>query len=149
MLGRPPPDRPLPTSMQTPDIAWAYPLLLKTHLGLVVTSVGLFAVRALAALQGQGWPLRKAWRRASEVVDTTLLTAGAGLWWLLQLNPVHTPWLGLKLGLLVVYIGLGTVAMRGSATTPVRALCLLVALLCVAFMASIALARHPLGWWAT
>jgi hypothetical protein len=30
----------------------------------------------------------------------------------------------------------------------VRALGLLAAWLCVAFMASIALARHPLGWWA-
>ena len=134
--------------MPTPDIVWAYPLLLKTHLGLVVASVGLFSVRALAALQGQGWPLRPGWRRVSEGVDTALLTAGAGLWWLLQLNPLQTPWLGLKLGLLVVYIGLGTVAMRNAASTPVRALCLLAALLCVAFMASIALARHPLGWWA-
>lgn len=134
--------------MPTPDIAWAYPLLLKTHLGLVVTSVGLFSVRGLAALQGQGWPLRPGWRRASEGVDTALLAAGAGLWWLLQLNPLHTPWLGLKLGLLVVYIALGTVAMRNSASTAVRALCLLAAWLCVAFMASIALARHPLGWWA-
>ena len=134
--------------MPTPDIAWAYPLLLKTHLGLVVASVGLFSVRALAALQGQGWPLHKAWRRASEGVDTALLTAGAGLWWLLQLNPLHTPWFGLKLGLLLVYIALGMVAMRSTASPPVRAMGLLAAWLCVAFMASIALARHPLGWWA-
>lgn len=134
--------------MPTPDIAWAYPLLLKTHVSLVVTSVGLFAVRALAALQGQGWPLRQGWRRASEVIDSALLAAGASLWWLLQLNPLHTPWLGLKLGLLLVYIALGTMAMRSTASTPVRALFLLAALLCVAFMASIALARHPLGWWA-
>ncbi len=134
--------------MPTPDIAWAYPLLLKTHLGLVVTSVGLFTVRALAALQGQGWPLRQGWRRASEVIDSALLAAGASLWWLLQLNPLHTPWLGLKLGLLLVYIALGTMAMRSTASTPARALFLLAALLCVAFMASIALARHPLGWWA-
>lgn len=134
--------------MPIPDIAWAYPLLLKTHLGLVVTSVGLFSVRACAALQGQGWPLSKAWRRASEGVDTALLTAGAGLWWLLQLNPLHTPWFGLKLGLLLVYIALGSVAMRSAASTPLRALCLMAALLCVAFMASIALARHPMGWRA-
>ncbi len=134
--------------MPTPDIAWAYPLLLKTHVSLVVTSVGLFTVRALAALQGQGWPLRQGWRRASEVIDSALLAAGASLWWLLQLNPLHTPWLGLKLGLLLVYIALGTMAMRSTASTPVRALFLLAALLCVAFMASIALARHPLGWWA-
>lgn len=134
--------------MPTPDIASAYPLLLKTHLALVMSSVGLFAVRALAALQGQGWPMRPVWRRVSEGVDTALLTAGASLWWLLQLNPLHTPWLGLKLGLLLIYIGLGSMAMRGAASTPVRALCLLAALLCVAFMASMALARHPMGWWA-
>lgn len=134
--------------MPTPDIAWAYPLLLKTHVSLVVTSVGLFSVRGLAALQGQRWPLRQGWRRASEVIDSALLAAGASLWWLLQLNPLHTPWLGLKLGLLLVYIALGTMAMRSTASTPVRALFLLAALLCVAFMASIALARHPLGWWA-
>ena len=32
-------------------------------------------------------------------------------------------------------------------STAAAALCLLAALLCVAFMASIALARHPLGGW--
>ncbi|WP_332743762.1 SirB2 family protein [Hydrogenophaga sp.] len=134
--------------MPTPDIAWAYPLLLKIHVSLVVTSVGLFAVRALAALQGQGWPLRKGWRRASEGVDSALLAAGASLWWLLQLNPLHTPWLAFKLGLLLVYITLGAMAMRSTASIQVRWLFLLAALLCVAFMASIALARHPLGWRA-
>lgn len=134
--------------MPTSDIAWAYPLLLKTHLGLVATSVGLFAVRALAALQGQGWPLRQGWRRTSEAVDSALLVAGGSLWWLLQLNPLHTPWLGLKLCLLLVYIALGSMAMRQTSSTRTRALFLLAALLCVAFMASIALARHPLGWWA-
>jgi uncharacterized membrane protein SirB2 len=66
----------------------------------------------------------------------------------LLLNPLHTPWFGLKLGLLLIYIALGMVAMRSTASPPVRALSLLAAWLCVAFMASMALARHPLGWWA-
>ncbi|MBT9465270.1 MAG: SirB2 family protein [Hydrogenophaga sp.] len=123
-------------------------MLLQTHVGLVMTSVGLFAARALGVLRGQVWPLRPGWRRLSEVVDSALLMAGASLWWLLQLNPLHTPWLGLKLGLLLVYIALGTMAMRRASSTRTRALFLLGALLCVAFMASIALARHPLGWWA-
>lgn len=134
--------------MPTPDIAWAYPLLLKTHVGLVVGSVSLFAMRALGVLQGQGWPLRSGWRHLSVVLDTTLLLAGAGLWWMLQLNLLHTPWLGLKLCLLMVYIALGSMALRGAHSTRAQALYLLAALLCVAFMASIALARHPLGWWS-
>jgi uncharacterized membrane protein SirB2 len=134
--------------MPTPDIAWTYPLLLKTHLGLVVTSVGLFAVRAFAALQGQDWPQRLGWRRLSVVVDSALLTAGASLWFLLQLNPIYTHWLGLKLGLLLVYIALGSMAMQRTRSVRARMLFLLAALLCAAFMASIALTRHPLGWWA-
>jgi uncharacterized membrane protein SirB2 len=134
--------------MPTPDIAWTYPLLLKTHLALVVGSVGVFAVRGVGVLQGQGWPLSPGWRRLSVVLDSALLAAGASLWWLLQLNPLHTPWLGLKLALLLVYIVLGSMALRRAPSPRARALFLLAALLCVAFMASIALARHPLGWWA-
>lgn len=134
--------------MPTPDIAWTYPLLLKTHLALVVGSVSVFAVRGLGVLQGQGWPLSLGWRRLSVVLDSALLTAGASLWWLLQLNPLHTPWLGLKLTLLLVYIALGSMALRRASSLRARALFLAAALLCVAFMASIALARHPLGWWA-
>lgn len=134
--------------MPTPDIAWAYPLLLKTHVSLVAGSAGLFALRGLGGLLGQAWPMRSGWRHLSVAIDTALLAAGASLWWLLQLNPLHAPWLGTKLALLLVYIALGSMALKRARSTRSRALFLLAALLCLAFMASIALARHPLGWWA-
>ena len=135
--------------MPSPElIAVLYPTVRSLHITLVTLSVALFTLRGLGVLAGQAWPMTGWARGLAPVIDSLLLLAGGTLWWLLQLNPLQTPWLGLKLGLLVVYIGLGTVAMRNAASTPVRALCLLAALLCVAFMASIALARHPLGWWA-
>jgi len=134
--------------MPAPDLAWAYPLLLKTHAGLVAGSAGLFTLRGLGGLMGHTWPLRALWRHLSVAIDTALLLAGASLWWLLQLNPLHMPWLGVKLALLLVYIALGSMALKRAHTPRSRALFLLAALLCLAFMASIALARHPLGWWA-
>jgi len=134
--------------MPVPDIAWAYPLLLKTHVSLVVGSVGLFALRGIGVLWRHAWPMRPQWRRLSVVIDSALLLAGASLWWLLQLNPIHQTWLGAKLVLLLVYIALGTMALKRARTARARALFLLAALACVAFMASVALARHPLGWWA-
>lgn len=134
--------------MPVPDLAWAYPLLLKTHVSLVAISATLFALRGLGVLRGQAWPMQAVGRRLSVAIDSALLLAGASLWWLLQLNPLHTPWLGVKLILLLVYIGLGSMALKRARTPRSRALYLLAALLCLAFMASIALARHPLGWWA-
>ena len=134
--------------MPAPDLAWAYPLLLKTHVSLVAGSAALFAWRGLGRMLDQRWPLEAGWRYLSVAMDTALLLAGASLWWLLQLNPLHTPWLGVKLALLLVYIALGSMALKRARTPRSRALYLLAALLCLAFMASIALARHPLGWWA-
>ncbi|MBT9515076.1 MAG: SirB2 family protein [Methyloversatilis discipulorum] len=134
--------------MPAPEFAWAYPLLLKTHVSLVAGSAGLFALRGLGRLLDHAWPLRALWRHLSVAIDTALLLAGASLWWLLQLNPLHTPWLGVKLALLLVYIALGSMALKRARSPRSRALFLLAALLCLAFMASVALARHPLGWWA-
>jgi hypothetical protein len=77
-------------SMPAPDLAWAYPLPLNTHVSL-----------AAGSLPGHAWLLRALWRHLSVVIDTARS----------------------------------------------RALFLLAALLCLAFMASVALARHPLGGW--
>ncbi|HEY9097223.1 MAG TPA: SirB2 family protein [Hydrogenophaga sp.] len=129
-------------------IASTYPVARQAHLGLVGLSVGLFMVRGLGVLLGGAWPMRPLFKRASMAIDTALLAAGATLWALLQLNPLHDTWLGVKLILLVVYIVLGTFALRRGANVRKKALFFLAALACVAFMASIAIHHNPLGWWA-
>ena len=66
-----------------------------------------------AVLAHQDWAMRTSWRRLSYGIDTLLLTAGITLWSLLGLNPVgNSPWLGTKLVLLLVYIVLGSVALK-------------------------------------
>ncbi|MDH4050325.1 MAG: SirB2 family protein [Rubrivivax sp.] len=52
-----------------------------------------------------------------------LLAAGAALWAALQPNPVQQAWLGTKLLLLIVYISLGTMALRRARTPASRLAC--------------------------
>jgi uncharacterized membrane protein SirB2 len=134
--------------MNPETIAAVYPLARWMHIGLVLASVSLFATRGIGVLALQSWPMRAAWRRASVLIDVGLLSAGVTLWALLQFHPLHDPWLGAKLVLLLVYIALGSLALKRAPTRAAKAGFFLAALACVAFMVSIALRHHPLGWWA-
>ncbi len=122
-----------------------YPQLKQAHVGLVVTSVSLFALRGAAVLAGHRWPLARPLRVGSVLVDTLLLAAGAMLWWMLSLHPVRETWLGTKLLLLPLYVVLGALALRRARTARGRAAAYVGALACVALMAAAALAHDPLG----
>ncbi|HET9821419.1 MAG TPA: SirB2 family protein, partial [Burkholderiaceae bacterium] len=94
------------------------------------------------------WPMRGAVRAAAVAIDTLLLVAGATLWALLRLDPLaRDHWLAAKLGLLVVYVALGTLALRRARRPAQRLAFLAAALLVFGTMVSVALARHPLGLW--
>lgn len=132
--------------MPSPElIAALYPTLRSLHITLVTLSITLFALRGLGVLAGQTWPMAGWARGLAPVIDSLLLLAGGTLWWLLQLNPWQDHWLGAKLVLLVVYIALGTLALKRAPTRAAKALCFVAALAVVGCMVSIALAHHPLG----
>lgn len=121
----------------------SYLLLKQTHISLVSLSLIGFAVRGLGVLAGAAWPIRTAIRRATVFVDSLLLAAGLGLW--AQLGWVPMTWLFAKFGWLLVYILLGTLALRRAHGQRARWLCFLLALLCAAQMVDTARAHHPLG----
>jgi uncharacterized membrane protein SirB2 len=124
--------------------AW-YPEIKQMHIALVTASGLLFAVRGAAVLIGQRWAMRSPWRWLSYGIDTLLLSAGVTLWAILSLNPVHNPWLGTKLLLLVLYIVLGSLALKRAPTPSTRRLSFAAALCVYLFMASVAVTHHPLG----
>lgn len=132
----------------TEQIATLYLWLLPAHMGLVCLSVTFFAARGLGVLADHCWPMAAWARRGSALVDTALLCAGGGLWWALQFNPLHDRWLGTKLMLLPVYIVLGSMALKRAPTLQMKAGFFVASLVCVAFMASIAVNHHPLGFMA-
>lgn len=127
---------------------WTYPVLRSLHLACVAASVALFVARGWGVAAMQGWPMRRAWRWLSVGIDVPLLIAGAGLWALLGHHPLQQPWLGAKLVLLLVYIVLGSLALKRGRSRGQRLGFFVAALLVVASMVGMAVRRHPLGWWA-
>jgi len=122
-----------------------YPALKHLHLSLVAASGTLFTLRGGAAIGNQAWPTRRPWRLLRLAIDTLLLVAGASLWARLRLNPARDTWLGMKLVLLVVYIVVGSVALKRGRTRAVRTTAWVGALMLYLFIASVALAHDPRG----
>jgi len=122
-----------------------YPELKQAHVSLVGASGALFALRGAAVLAGAAWAMRRPWRLLSYVIDTLLLCAGVTLWTLLHLDPVQSSWLGVKLALLVLYILLGSLALKRGRTPAVRRASFAAALVTFLFMVTVAVKHHPLG----
>ena len=123
-----------------------YPQIRAAHLLAVVFSGTLFAARGLGVLAGARWPLHAIVRYSSYAVDTVLLTAALMLVSVLPAATFANHWLTVKLVLVVVYVGLGTLALKRARTPRGRAICYLAAL--VVFGVVIGIARHhsPLAW---
>jgi len=119
------------------------------HIGLVLGSGALFAIRGLLLLLGQRWPMAKPVRKLSVVIDTLLLVTALMLLWILQLNPLATAWVATKIALLLVYIVLGVLALHRARTRRKRLIAYLAALAVFGFIYSVARAHHPYGWFVT
>jgi uncharacterized membrane protein SirB2 len=124
----------------------SYPLIKATHVGLVLASVVLFALRGIAVQLGSPLGMHALVRYSSYTIDTALLTAALLLAFMLHMDPLTHTWLGLKIVLLVVYVVLGSYALKRARTQAARLGFLLAALAVYAWMYGVARAHHPLGW---
>lgn len=122
-----------------------YPQIRMVHIVAVLLSGGLFLLRGSGVLAGARWPMALPVRLTSYTIDTVLLTAALMLVAVLPSAVFANGWLATKLVLLVVYIGLGTFALKRGRTPRVRTLCFVLALAVFGGMLAIARAHHPLG----
>ena len=91
------------------------------HLSLVTLSGVLFLLRGILMLKSSKALQMKTLRIAPHIIDTGLLIAGVSLAVMLGLKPSETPWIMAKLIALVVYIALGTIAIKRGKTYTIRA----------------------------
>lgn len=124
-----------------------YPQIKWVHIACVLASGSLFALRGLLVQLGhagaaQWTPLRL----LSYSVDTALLTAALMLLTILPGAMFANGWLTTKLILLVLYVLLGTLALKRGRTKRMRQLCYVAALCTYVFMLGVARMHHPLGW---
>jgi uncharacterized membrane protein SirB2 len=125
-----------------------YLALRHAHIALALLSVGLFMVRGSLVL-ARSPAQDTAWLKyPSYAIDTLLLTAALMLASVIHQYPFATDWLTMKVALLVVYVVLGSIALKRGRTRRARAIAFIAALLTVAFLFTVARAHHPLGFLA-
>lgn len=125
-----------------------YATLKLVHQGAVAMSITGFVARGVLALRDSPLARTRVARTVPHVVDTLLLASAIGMLTVLHLNPLQQPWLVAKLCGLVVYIGLGVLALRPGRSGAVRGAAWLGALATVAWIVSVALTKSPLGFLA-
>lgn len=114
----------------------------------VAMSGSLFAVRGLAMLARAPWTNHRVLRWLSVCIDSVLLAAAIALTTIIHQYPFVQGWLTAKVLLLVVYIALGTFALKRARSRAMQIVCFFAALAVFGFIISIALAHNPWGVFA-
>ncbi len=132
---------------EVPVLLAFYPQIKWVHVAAVCSSGMLFLLRGLLVqARRPEWAMAAPVRYLSYTVDTILLTAALMLLTILPHAMFANGWLTTKLVLVVVYVLLGSFALKRGRTPRVRLACYVAALLVFATIIGIALAHHPLGW---
>jgi len=119
--------------------------LRHAHIGFAILSVSLFVLRGGLMLAGS-LQVHAAWLKyPSYVIDTLLLTAALMLTSVVHQYPSSTDWLSMKVFLLLVYVALGSIALKRGRTRGIRLAAFVAALLTIGFLVTVARAHHPLG----
>lgn len=113
------------------------------HVATVVLSFSLFFIRGLWMIADSP-RLQRGWVRVlPHVNDTILLASAITLTTLVEQYPFTNNWLTAKVLALLLYIGLGMVALRRGKTRKVRVAAWIGALIAFAYIVSVAISRHP------
>ena len=122
--------------------------LKSLHILCALLSISGFALRGYWALQENPLRSHRLARVLPHLVDSCLLGTALGMLWIWGVSPFSLPWLVAKLVALLLYIGLGMVALRFASTHRVRLAAYLAAIAVAGYIVAVAVnhsARGPLG----
>ena len=123
--------------------------VLKTiHVVCVLLSFAGFFIRGIWMLMDSGL-LHNRWiKTAPHIIDTLLLVSAIILAVQMQLSPFEQPWLMAKIIALLVYIGVGMVALRFGRTKRTRLIAWLLGVATILYIVSVATSKSVFGWLA-
>ena len=122
-----------------------WPLVKQLHVALALLTALSFCLRAYWML-ARSPNLRASWSRLlPHVVDALLFLTGLTMAIGLSISPHAHPWLAVKLVAIVVYIVIGSVALKRGRSYRQRVLALILSLLVLAYIFAVALHHDP---WA-
>jgi uncharacterized membrane protein SirB2 len=122
-----------------------YLVLRNVHIGCAILTIALFVLRGGLMLAESSWQRNPVLRYLPHAVDTVLLTSALMLTTVIRQYPFGTGWLTAKVALLVLYIVLGSIALKRGRTRRTRVVAFCAALATVGFLVTVARAHHPLG----
>ncbi|MBP6365923.1 MAG: SirB2 family protein [Nitrosomonas sp.] len=121
----------------------SYALLKIIHVSSIVVSYLLFFVRGIWLMQDSE-KLHQRWVKIlPHVVDTLLLTSAIALAIIIQQSPLNDAWLTAKVTGLIIYIGLGMVAMRFGRTRRTKIIAWVAAECVFIYIVLVALTKSP------
>lgn len=114
------------------------------HVTFAAISIVFFIVRAWWSVTESALLQKKFVRIAPHVVDTLLLLFGVLLAVMLGALP---GWLITKIIGLIVYIAVGTIAIKRGKTPATRALAAVIAVAVFLYIVGVAITKHSLSWF--
>lgn len=118
------------------------------HISCVMFSYAFFFLRGVWMLRDSPL-LQQRWVKiAPHIVDSTLLLSAVALAMQLSISPLSSPWLMAKIIALLLYILLGTLALKRGRTRMIRLAAWLSAQLVFLYIVSVALTHSPAPWLA-
>jgi len=116
--------------------------LLKTvHVSCAIASIGGFTLRGYWMLTSNTLLNHRLAKIIPHIVDTLLLGSAVAMLILWQTSPLAFAWLTAKIAALLLYIGLGMIALRFGRTQRVRVIAWLSALLVAFYIVAVALTK--------
>lgn len=121
----------------------SYAVLKMIHITSIIVSYLFFFLRGVWLIQ-DSQNLRQHWVKIlPHVVDTILLTSAIALAIIIQQNPLSDSWLTAKVIGLLLYIGLGMIAMRFGKTRRIKIIAWIAAQCVFAYIVLVALTKNP------
>lgn len=119
--------------------------LRSVHMTCAALSILGFFIRWIWMLRDSPMLHKRAVKVVPHIVDTLLLLSAITLVGIIGFGP-NAAWLSAKIAGLVVYIVLGTFALKRGRTKGARAVFGVLAIIVFAFIASVARTHNPLGF---
>lgn len=122
----------------------SYAALKMIHVTSVVVSYLLFSLRSMWTMRGST-VLQQRWVKITpHVVDTILLMSAITLAVQIQQDPINDSWLSAKVAGLLIYIGLGMMALRFAKTRKMRISAWIAAQAAFLYIVLVALTKNPI-----
>lgn len=113
------------------------------HIGSVILSYLLFFLRGIWMMRDPT-NLQQRWVKIlPHVIDTVLLSSAIALAVIIQQNPLNDSWLTAKVTGLLIYIGLGMVALRFGKTRTIKISAWIAAQCIFIYIVLVALTKSP------